>query len=141
MCDKKLYNQTQLLKRLSNSDPSAFRELYDHYRNRIFTLALQLLKTESLAEDTIQEVFIKLWMHKEKLPEIDYLNAFVNTITRNHIFNQLKKIAYTEQFAKEAEHTSQVSDHSFEQEMERKQLYSLLTTAVNNLSPQQKKVY
>jgi RNA polymerase sigma-70 factor (ECF subfamily) len=49
---------------------------------------------EETAEDVVQEVFIKLWMNKEKLPAIENFNAYLNTVTRNHIFNNLRKLAH-----------------------------------------------
>lgn len=46
----------------------------------------------------MQKAFIKLWVRKKKLGEIENLKAYINTITRNHLFNQLRKLAHAEAF-------------------------------------------
>src|SRR5690606_41894670 len=45
-----------------------------------------------------QEVFLKIWTGRSSLKDINYFPSYLYTITRNHTFNVLKKIA-TEQRA------------------------------------------
>ncbi len=86
--------EKEILLRVSKGDEQAFHQLYNLYNKKIFSIAWKLTGIESAAEDVVQDVFIKLWLHREKLSGINYFTAYLNTITRNHIFNSLRKIAH-----------------------------------------------
>lgn len=59
-------------------------------KNRIYRLALGLLDNSDDAQDTVQEVFIKIWKMQEKLNNIKNIEAFTMTVTRNHCLDKLK---------------------------------------------------
>lgn len=133
--------ENELLIQASTGNEKAFRLLYDMFRNKIFSIASKLTGLESAAEDVVQEVFIKLWLHKEKLSEINHFNSYLNTLIRNHIFNALRKIAHEDAFLRRLIYKSEkVSKDSFDQVVYN-QLQKLVSKAVDLLPPQQKKVY
>lgn len=140
MSETKNYNESELLQRIAGGDHSAFRMVFDHYRNKIFTIAFKLLKDESQAHDAIQEVFTKIWLHKEELPGVGNFNAFLNSVTRNYLFNQLKKLAYTEalQYRHEAE---MLTSRSALDKLEESEINFHLAHIIGKLPPQQKRVY
>lgn len=51
----------QLVLRLTNGDASALEELYDRYVRQCFGLALRMLDNSAIAEEVVQEVFLKVW--------------------------------------------------------------------------------
>jgi RNA polymerase sigma-70 factor (ECF subfamily) len=51
----------QLVARLANGDAAALEMLYDRYVRQCFGLALRLVGEPQLAEEIVQEVFLKLW--------------------------------------------------------------------------------
>lgn len=51
----------ELVNRLKNREERALGELYDRYSAVIYGLLFKILKKEVLAEDALQEVFIKIW--------------------------------------------------------------------------------
>ena len=44
----------------------------------------------SLAEDILQDVFMKLWNKRNDFKKIRNIEAWMMTITRNHIYDTLK---------------------------------------------------
>jgi hypothetical protein len=80
-----LYNERELLLRVADSDEQAFRIIYDQYCSKILTISHKVLQTEAEVLDTLHEVFVKLWLNRQKLPEIGNFNAYLNIITRNHL--------------------------------------------------------
>lgn len=50
-----------LVERLQSGDRSAFRELYDRYQRRAFSIAFGMVKNESDARDIVQDAFIKAY--------------------------------------------------------------------------------
>ena len=52
-------SEDQLIRGLKEGDPAAFGGLYSKYRSRIYRFALKLLQRPDLAEDIVQETFLK----------------------------------------------------------------------------------
>lgn len=133
--------EKELLIQASQGDDKAFRMLYDMYRSKIYSVARKMTGVETIAEDIVQEVFMKLWLHKDKMSEINYFNSYLNTVTRNHIFNALRKIAHEDAFlTKLINKTEKTGKDSFDM-IVYNQLQKLVNCAVEMLPPQQKKVY
>ena len=69
----------------------AFERLVPAYRRRVFGLAYSVLRDRGAAEDTAQEVFVKLW---QALPRYDgraQLSTWIYAITRNAAISTLRK--------------------------------------------------
>ena len=52
--------------RLRQRDPRALETLYDRYSRPVYSLALRILHDRALAEEIVQEVFLKLWRQPER---------------------------------------------------------------------------
>lgn len=131
-----------LLVRIAAGDTIAFRELYEKYRKKVYFLAWHLLKTESESEDVCQEIFIKLWANRQKLPELDNFNAYLNALIRNHVYNCLRKKATEESFVLEALHID--AEHLQDAVMDSAEFRELQLTvkeAIWHLPPRQKQVF
>lgn len=54
-------SEEELLSRLLSKDKEAFRILYDNYSSALFGIVLKIVGTTEVAEDVLQEAFIKIW--------------------------------------------------------------------------------
>ncbi len=61
MLDLSQASDNQLVLRVADGDASALEQLYDRYVRQCFGLALRMLGDAGVAEEVIQEVFLKLW--------------------------------------------------------------------------------
>jgi RNA polymerase sigma factor (sigma-70 family) len=95
------YNEKALLLQVAQGDETAFGILFHRYRHKIFYFAWRFLQSESKAEDVLQEIFLKVWTGKELLPDIKNFKAWLTTITRNHIYNALRRLTVEEAFMQE----------------------------------------
>ncbi|SFH39885.1 RNA polymerase sigma factor [Pedobacter insulae] len=133
-------NEKALLKGISCGDETQFRELFNSYREKVYSYAFKILKSESEAEDVLQDVFLKLWLHDE-LDEIDNFEGYLKAMTRNHVFkvlrrqnlkcatNNLLKIKWTESH-NETEELVLLNDSQL-----------IINRALNEMPPKQKLVY
>lgn len=60
------------------------------FKDKMFRLAKRLLISKDEAEDTTQEIYLKLWNQHYKLDEIKNLEAYAMTLTKNLCFDKLK---------------------------------------------------
>jgi RNA polymerase sigma-70 factor (ECF subfamily) len=86
MNDEKL-----LLHQISEGDEKAFAIIVRHYWNNIYAQALAYLKSSHLAQDIVQEVFIKVWEKRQALINIERFDSFLFIMARNHIISELRK--------------------------------------------------
>ncbi|MEZ2445688.1 RNA polymerase sigma factor [Chitinophaga sp. RCC_12] len=130
-----------LLQRLQQGDTEAYITLYDQYYPSLYTYILHFINIPELAEDALQEVFIKIWEVRERInPELSF-SGYLYRITRNHVFKLMKKIsadaALRLQVMQELQHQTEDADTR----LLWKQYESLLHKAIAQLPPQRQKVF
>ncbi len=59
-------------------------------KDKLFRLAVFLLKNREEAEDAVQEIYLKLWSIKESLKKYNNMEAVMMTMTRNKCLDKLK---------------------------------------------------
>ena len=57
------YTEAELLKGLQAHDEQAYSFLYDNYSKALFTIIYQIVPQQEVAEDVLQEVFLKIWQN------------------------------------------------------------------------------
>lgn len=90
-----LVDERDLLARIAGRDELAFKRVYDLYSNGIYKYALHLLGAEEVAEDCVQETFLKFWNMGEGLLSIQSLESYLVTICRNRYLDVLRKMKLT----------------------------------------------
>lgn len=73
------------MERLRAKDRTAFEYLYDHYSGALFGVIHRILKTESIAEEVLQDVFLKIW---ERIHQYDSTKGKLFTWMVNIARNQ-----------------------------------------------------
>ncbi|THU40316.1 RNA polymerase sigma-70 factor [Niastella caeni] len=131
----------ELLQRIILDDEVSFNELYDIYIDRVFLFAYQLTKSKDIAGDMTQEVFIKLWEMRKEIDTALNFEAFLRTVTRNHVFNYLKKAARESQLQRKIFSGMQLLANTVEEQLLEKQLMQLHNEAVEKLPKQKKIIY
>lgn len=135
------YDEGNALRLIASGDEAAFGRLYQQYRGKVYYISWKLLKSETAAEDVLQEVFAKIWNRRENLPLVENFNAYLNRVTRNHIFNVLRKKAHEALFLKEMARSAGDSALQDFNTLVLHELERSLKEAVALLPPQQKKVF
>ncbi len=59
-------------------------------KNKLFRLSLRILNNRDDAEDVVQEVYIKIWKMQDKLDNLNNIEAFMMTVTRNLCLDKIK---------------------------------------------------
>lgn len=63
MLSQQPYTEAELIAALQAQDEQAFSYLYDHYAKALFTIIYQIIPQQNMAEDILQEVFLKIWQN------------------------------------------------------------------------------
>jgi RNA polymerase sigma-70 factor (family 1) len=129
-----------LLKRVFLKDELAFAELYNRYRKKVYSYSLKILKYPDRAEDIVHEVFLTLWQ-QDNLASILNLDAYLKVVTRNQTLKLLRRQQLELKSNKNMFVAWQEVHNETEQEILLHDTYEQLRNGVEQLPPQQKKVY
>lgn len=78
----------ELLGRLSGGDQKALSELYDRYSRPVYSTGMRLLGDASLAEELVQEVFLRVWRRAGTFdPGRGGFSTWLYGISRNGAFD------------------------------------------------------
>ena len=81
LCPERL---VQLIEATAAHDEAAFAELYDATKRKLFGIALTVLHRRDLAEDVVQEAFLRVWRHAARFdPARGTAITWMATIVRN----------------------------------------------------------
>lgn len=80
-----------LFSRIAQGDEEAFNSLFHLYVPRLHTLVMKITKSEGVAKDIIQEVFLYLWLDRESLAEIAVPQHWIFKMTYNRSYTWLSK--------------------------------------------------
>lgn len=130
-----------LLEAVAGGDEKAFQELFHQYKQRIYAYAVHFTDSVTVSEEIIQDVFLKLWLYKENLREVERFEAYIYTITRNLCFDYLKKLAHERAMKIEWGRSAGVSSENTEFAVAYKDYESLVYQVLERLPRQQKLVY
>src|SRR5690606_6220454 len=87
----KMADHALLIKRLQRGDEKAYVCLVDMYNRRLFGYALTLTNDHALAEDILQNVFLKTWEKRKKLNVHTSLQNYLFKSVYNEFINAYKK--------------------------------------------------
>ena len=134
-------DEASIIEGLVHGDPDAFTYVMERYRNRVYSVAIKLLKSRELAEEVVQEIFLKLWTHRVNLKGVKNLEAYLFTMSRNLVISHLKKIMLEQQARNEMALNPNVTDNDPDDEDHLNQYHDALHAAINRLPPQQQLIF
>lgn len=82
-----------LQQQIAMGDQRAFRQLFDHYAQKLTRFAFSIVKNNEAAVEIIDEVFIRIWKQRENVPAITHLTTYLYTATKNTALNYLSRKA------------------------------------------------
>ncbi len=102
--------QDGVVDRLLRHEKEAFEQLYDDYSAAIYGLTLKILKDEALAEDALQETFVRIWRKIQTYdPSKGRLFTWMLNIARNISIDMLRA-----RESRKVSQTTSLQQHSFD---------------------------
>jgi RNA polymerase sigma-70 factor, ECF subfamily len=80
-----------ILKELKKGSPTALKELFDIYAEKLYCYALRYVNKPEIAEEVVQDVFIAIWETRNKLTIKISLESYLYTSIKNRSISYLRK--------------------------------------------------
>lgn len=87
----------ELLEKIAcENDLAAFQKIYFLYYERLLKLACSFVKLTEVAEEIVDDVFVKVWANRTKLNEVNNLTVYLYVAIKNQSlnYNQTNRITY-----------------------------------------------
>ena len=81
----------QLMLRVRQGDLEAYRLLVERYRAALRRFLAAMLPDRALADDAVQETFLRLWTLRERYSPTGRFSTYLFQIARNHALNVCKR--------------------------------------------------
>jgi RNA polymerase sigma-70 factor (ECF subfamily) len=78
--------------RALKGDEDSFRDIHQALFQGLYNYALKLLQDGDLASDAVQDLFIKIWVRREGIGEVQKVKPYFFTALRRQVLNQLRNL-------------------------------------------------
>ena len=129
-----------LVKMVATGDEQAYRIIYDRYKTTIYSTILNLSDDEFMAEEVLQETFIRLWNYKDKLLAVDHFDAWLYRVAKNVFLTKIKSKAVLTEPLDLILHDLSCANMDYN-DLDFKELENSFESAISHLSPKQKMTY
>lgn len=130
-----------ILERLSQGDERAFRAVFDAYRKKLYFFILQIVDNESIAEDLVQDVFVRIWSGREKMSSVGKFDSYLFIAARNRALDVIRNSNVERSMRSEWVKRSSVQTGSAEEAFDFRRSKKLIDEAVAQLPTQQARVF
>lgn len=93
MAIQPVHNEPWLLQRVAADSEQAFAALFDAYHQQLGEYVFRLTDSVPVTEEIVQDVFIKLWLKRQTLPQLDSFTNYLFILLRNQTLSYLRKRA------------------------------------------------
>ena len=83
----------ELQQRIAIDDEVAFAQLYLRFGKRLIQFSFSLVRSKEIAEEIVEDVFVKLWSNRSHIMEIENLTVYLYVAVKNRSLNILSQKA------------------------------------------------
>lgn len=131
--------EKELLEAVAAGSEKAFRRLVEQYWRHVYFNVLTLVKSAETAQELTQDIFLKIWLQRDKLSAVTNFRTYIYVVARNQVISALRK-KITGTVAIDA---SVIREDILlpDLQMEGKDAYRVLKEGIEQLTPQQRLIF
>lgn len=126
-----------LYKRVAAGDEAAFRSLFEIYAPRLLAMATRITGSAAVADDLVQDTFLKIWIARDQLTEVAQPSAWIKKICFFLAVNYVRRQAIRDKVMD----TVTYRELPMAEMIEFRQLLGLVNKAVRQLPDKQQQIY
>jgi RNA polymerase sigma-70 factor (ECF subfamily) len=133
------YIENELFIRIAEGDEAAFTLCYAEYGRMLMPFLIRLVGTRDSAEEIIQEVFLKVWLHRDRLAAVENPKSWLFRVAANTGRNWLKKKMMIEQHLRAQQQED--SGDLVAERLDLRSVANLVQATIQSFPPQRKLIY
>ncbi len=134
-------NEKDLVILLKESNEAAFEKLYFLYSKRLLGYLIKLVKSETIAAEILQDIFIKIWNNREKInPNLSF-RSYLFRIAENKVVDFFRKAARDKKLQAIVIKSACVEYSHVEEDFCEKENEQILHDVINLLPPRRRQIF
>lgn len=121
----------RLALQVKNGDETAFKSIFDLFNKRLLYMAKEIVPDPALAEDIVQDAFIKLWDRRKNFNDIMSIKAFLYLCVKNSCRNEYKHAKVVDKYLSRQQ--MPVEEHIVVSKMIEAEVFNELHKAIEKL--------
>ena len=136
------YTTQELYLLIAAGDEQAFNVVYEQHWRKLFRFLYNMTKSREVAEELLVDVFLKLWIGREMVPQIQHMDGFLYKVAYHKALDFLKLAARESSLQKViARQMSEASAESADRRLLETEYRHIIEQAIRQLSPQRKLIF
>ena len=141
MPDYSLYDDEKaLLLEVAKGDEQAFRKLFDLYKERFYAVVLKMTRSDEVAQDIVQDVFMNIWSKRESLGDVLNPSSYFFTAVYRRVYHHYRKIALEKKLLQAMPDIKESANTTDEMVLAHESS-ELISQAIAKLPPQQQLIF
>jgi RNA polymerase sigma-70 factor (family 1) len=120
---------------------NVFTTLYQQHSGKLYSAIIRYVKSEEVAEDLVQDLFVKLWNNRVLFTDPSFQAGYLYTAAKNAALDYLKKEAVHIKAVEALSRAKSATRNTSQERIEGKEYQQVLLEAVTLLSPQRQLAY
>ena len=141
MISPTVLNERELLILLKQGDDNAFEEIYRLHSSKLYGNLLKLLKSEELAMDLLQDLYVKLWNNRATIDVDKSIVAYLFSIAKNLAIDFFRRAAREANLQNHLINVGTELYNHVDDVLFHKETSAILNKAIEALPPQQQKIF
>jgi len=134
-------NEKELLVQLREGSELAWDYFYHHYHIGVYRKLIKMVKIEAIAEELVQDVFVKLWNKRHLIDPDQPFKAYLYTIAQNLVYDFYRKLAKDKRLQGQVKALTVDLYQHIEEGIYLKETQGILHQAIDHLPSQQKLIF
>jgi RNA polymerase sigma-70 factor (family 1) len=138
---KILPNERELFSLMAEGNEIAFSDIFFFYIPLLQPHIFGMTRSEEMTQDIIHDVFLKIWVGRAKLKEVENYKAYIFRMATNQTYDWLRKQANEKIALAGTRLRMQESLNTTEEAIDLNQSAAIIDQAIMQLPPQRKLVF
>ncbi|MBD5234539.1 MAG: RNA polymerase sigma-70 factor [Bacteroidales bacterium] len=133
--------ERELIRGIMHGSVKAYEQMFMRHYPTFYSLALGLVKDKWVAEEIVQNVFMKVWLRRATLKEDESLYVYLFVLTKYEVLNyfRYKSTRIVDHLPEHSVYD--MADVSMEDTMREAELHNALEEAVEALPPRRREIF
>lgn len=141
MSIESIHNETALVQEMQAGSEEAFTSLYRHYSPQLYMNILRMIHDPVMTEEIVQELFTRIWQKRASQGITENFAGYMYRVGQNLVHDFFRKLQRDRQLIERFSKFASENYEHIEEALHQQQSSAILQKAIDQLSPQQKKVY
>ncbi|MEC5143669.1 RNA polymerase sigma-70 factor [Chitinophaga sp. 212800010-3] len=136
-----IYNEKELFQKIADGEEIAFRQLFHEYNARLLPFIYKICKSDVIAEELVQEVFLRVWVNRRELADMEKPASWIFRVASNLSLSYLRALSGKERKLLNIDAAPEPPSENMLEQLTMKELQLLIEKGVAQLPPRRQQIF